>query len=299
MNLQELTKDVDSATISELIRKQFGKKYKISSLGLTESKRLLSHVLKSIDEYKNQNGIQRSETDPLYIKMTMVKEATAKRINELLSENKQEPQMKSNYVQALKKVAAGGSLSVNEVKSLRVSAGLKRVLENQQTAIAFIKRIVENKRMQGRQLNEAEIDSAQVVLAAQDIADQVQDMIEKFADIQYKELPALQDGIRKEMGVDTATQFNDAVLSSLQSLTGALEQARTDLTNAVAMLTGDETVGTGDLDLDGIDGEMDVDADLDLDVDADMDDEGDEDFDLDFEEEPEDEELMDLGREKR
>mgnify|MGYP006282626341 CR=1 FL=1 len=299
MNLQELTKTVNSAEISRLLKKQFGKEYNLSTMGLHESKQLLSKANKAIAKYKQHNGIHNSETDPSYMKMFMVKEAATKRINELLSENKQEPQMTNNYVKALKKVAAGGSLSENEIKSLRVSPGLRKVLENRGQAIAFIKRIVENKRKQGRQLNEAEIDSAQVVLAAQDIADQVQDMIEKFADIQYKELPALQDGIRKEMGVDTATQFNDAVLSSLQSLTGALEQAKTDLSNAVAMLTGDEQVGTGDLDLDDIDGEMDVDADVDMDVDADLGREvGDEDFDLDFEEEPEDE-LMDLGRDKR
>lgn len=299
MNLQDLTPVATSSSISKLLKGQFGKTYDFSSIGHAEARKLLSRANEAIAKYKNKNGIHASETNPQYMKAFMIKEAATKRINELLSENQQEPQMKLDYVKALKKVAAGGSLSESEIKALRVSAGLRKVLENRQHAIAFIKRIVENKRMQGRRLNESEIDSAQVVLAAQDIADQVQDMIEKFADIQYKELPALQDGIRKEMGVDVATQFNDSVLASLQELTSALETAKTDLSNAVASLTGDEPLGTGDLDLGDMDGEMDADVDVDMDVDADLGDEDEEDFDLDFEEEPEDEELMDLGREKR
>ena len=119
-------------------------------------------------------------------------------------------------------------------------------------------------------------------------------MIEKFADIQYKELPALHDSIRNSQGVAEAEQFNATVLDSLQTLTQSLEVAKADVNNAVATLTGQEVASAvNDLDMDDLDGEMDVDMDMEVGDDGDLGAE----FDMEFE--PDDEEVGELGRERR
>jgi urease gamma subunit len=297
MNLQDLTPSVTSKQIANLLRAQFGKKYDLSGLSLKESKELLSRSSKALNKYREVKNLHESQNDPAYVKLLMLKEAAEKRIQE-----HQESKMKNSYVQALKKVASGGRLSESEIRRLKVSKGLRGILESKQQSLAFIKRIVENKRAKGRQLNEAEIDSAQVVLAAQDIADQVQQMVEKFADIQYKELPALTDGIRKEMGVEQADAFNQSVLGTLQEVTGSLEAAKAELNTAIAGLTGEE-IGQ-DLDMGNMGDELDVDMDADMGMGDDADlgldepaaDPGEFELDLDAEE---DEELADLGRERR
>ncbi|NIT99970.1 MAG: hypothetical protein GWN01_03200, partial [Nitrosopumilaceae archaeon] len=85
---------------------------------------------------------------------------------------------------------------------------------------------------------EGEIEQAQTTMAAQDIADRIQDMIGKFADIKYKELPALHDNIRDAQGVEAAQEFNETIVSSLDELTAALEEAKKNVDNAVYLLTG-------------------------------------------------------------
>jgi hypothetical protein len=147
---------------------------------------------------------------------------------------------------------------------------------------------------------EGEIDAAQTVLAAQDIADQIQTMIEKIADVQYKELPALQDSIRNSQGVSEAQQFTETVTDSMQELTQSLETAKSDVNDAIAVLTGQEVADPmGDLDIDGMDDDMD-DDDMDDDIGGDKGAEeelGDE-FDMEFEPDNE-EEIAKLGRKKR
>ena len=117
-------------------------------------------------------------------------------------------------------------------------------------------------------------------------------------DIKYKNLPALHDSIRDAQGVDAAQTFNSTVSASLDGLTTSLEQAKGDVNNAVATLTGQEvSTGANDLDLDALGGDEDE---LDLgmdDFDAEDDSGGDEgDFDLGLEP---DEEEVDLGRGRR
>jgi hypothetical protein len=246
----------------------------------------------------NKNGLTESENKPAYLKLVMIKEAAFKRYEELANTEKlQESMMTNNYLKALKIAARGGKLSEAQIKSLKVSAGMKAVLESATASQKFMRKIIENKKSK-RALTEGEIDTAQTTLAAQDIADQIQTMIEKFADVKYKNLPALHDNIRNSQGVEAAEAFNTSLVSSLDVLTSTLEQVKGDVNNAVAVLTGqDVAMGDNDLDVDefGASDELDLDMDIgDDEMDLGMDD--DEGFDLDLEA---DEEEVDLGRERR
>jgi len=120
-------------------------------------------------------------------------------------------------------------------------------------------------------------------------------MIEKFADIQYKELPALHDSIRNSQGVAEAEEFNSSLLDSLGTLTSSLETAKADVNNAVATLTGQEVSSIeGEEDFDMDDAMGDEIGDMDMgEEDPDLGDE----FDMEFE--PEDPEAETLGRERR
>ena len=55
-----------------------------------------------------------------------------------------------------------------------------------------------------RRLSESEINQAQVVLAAKDMADRVQKMAEDIAEMQYKDLPAVVDQARGDLGTEQA-----------------------------------------------------------------------------------------------
>jgi len=129
------------------------------------------------------------------------------------------------------------------------------VLDSKDTAMAFMRKIVESKRV----LKEDEVSSAQVVLAAQDMVDRVQKMVEDMVDLQHKDVPALADTMKTEIGIDQATQFKDTMSAALQTLSDTLTITKEQMDGAVAIVTGEggpvdpmgELAGIDDMDMGG------------------------------------------------
>lgn len=147
-----------------------------------------------------------------------------------------------------------------------------------------------------------EVEKSQVVLAAQDLVDSVQKMLESIGQMQVKELPALVDSIESEIGVNEAQSYNDQVSGQLDTLSGALKEAFSALKSARDSITGqgagfnDPLAGDAGLDA-GMDDEMaGMDAGMDADLDAGMDADLAADSDM---EEPEADSLGAVGRSKR
>ena len=91
---------------------------------------------------------------------------------------------------------------------------------------------------QRRRLQESEVQQAQVVLAAQDMVDQMQKMIEQVTAMQFKDLPALVEQIKNEVGVDQSAQFNNDATAALAGLVQNLQGSKQQLENAVGVVTG-------------------------------------------------------------
>ena len=89
-----------------------------------------------------------------------------------------------------------------------------------------------------RKLKESEVQQAQVVLASQDMVDQVQKMIEQVTAMQFKDLPALVDQVKNQIGVDQAMSFNQEVTGALTGLTQNLQGSKTQLEGALGVVTG-------------------------------------------------------------
>jgi hypothetical protein len=163
--------------------------------------------------------------------------------------------------------------------------GLQKAMSDPSTATRLQQMLktataAESKKARGRRLREAsELQQAQVVLAAQDMVDQIQKMIEQVSAMQFKDLPALVDSIRNDVGMDQAQQFNNDVTAALQGLIQGLQGSKTQLETAQGVLTGQAPVVPGQDAgaagapaipggaVPGADtGEVDMDADLDLDA---------------------------------
>jgi hypothetical protein len=131
-----------------------------------------------------------------------------------------------------------------------------------------------------------EVEKSQVILAAQDMIDSVQKMIEDISDMQVKELPALVSSIQSEIGVNESNDFDSKVSEALTSLSTALQSSRTELNAALGIVTGqapDDDFGAEDAG-DDMDAELDVSGDdTGMDMASDLED-GADDLDLDLEE---------------
>lgn len=122
-----------------------------------------------------------------------------------------------------------------------------------------------------------EVSKSQVILAAQDMIDTVQKMLEDINDMMVKELPALVSGIQSDIGVNESQNFSTKANEALEAINVALQSSKATLEDALGFVTGqepDDDFGADTAD-DSLDLEMpDVDSsdefeadDLDLDLD--------------------------------
>lgn len=85
-----------------------------------------------------------------------------------------------------------------------------------------------------------EVEKSQVVLAAQDMCDTIQKMLEEIGEMQVKELPALVDSIESEIGVNEAQRYDEMVSEQLNTLSEQLKTSFTQFKQARDMITGQE-----------------------------------------------------------
>jgi len=83
-----------------------------------------------------------------------------------------------------------------------------------------------------------EVEKSQAILAAQDMVDTVQKMVEQVSDMLVKELPALTQSIESEIGVNESQTFSTQVTEALTALNTTLTESRTTLQNALNGITG-------------------------------------------------------------
>lgn len=93
---------------------------------------------------------------------------------------------------------------------------------------------------ENRPLTESEIAKSGAILAAKDIVDSFQDMLEDISKMQNEQLPALLDTIRDQIGQPQADAFKGTVTPILQELVGSLQQARETADGAARTLAGEQ-----------------------------------------------------------
>ena len=144
-----------------------------------------------------------------------------------------------------------------------------------------------------------EVEKSQTILAAQDMVDSIQKMVEQVSDMIVKELPALVDSVQSEIGVNESASFSQQASEALTSLQAALTQSQTTMKEAVNGITGQGGAEAFDAGADmGADMGMGGQEDFSMGATEELPDGGEEEVDLNMDvEKPED--LGSVGRAKR
>jgi hypothetical protein len=96
-----------------------------------------------------------------------------------------------------------------------------------------------------------QVEKSQVILAAQEMVDAMQKMIEQVSDMLVKELPAVVDGVNSEVGTNEGEQFQQQVSEALTSLQAALSQSQGTMKSALGTITGQGGGMEGGMDMGG------------------------------------------------
>ena len=243
MKLQELAAPKPTKQIIKVFESYFGKSIRFDQLTAGQTQKLLTRVRGLLGETKRQPDIHYSERNPTYLKLMMMEQALTARLAEEMpvatapGTNPQTTQQAAATIQAtkdpavrtaLEKAAKGQNLTPDEQKLVAGAALMK----------------TESKlRRAYRTLKESEVQQAQVVLAAQDMVDKMQGMLEDVTELQFKELPALVDSIKNQVGIDQAQQFNTDATAALAGLVQNLQGAKQQLDAALGVVTGQGSPG--------------------------------------------------------
>jgi hypothetical protein len=321
MKLHELDALRPTEKITRTLDGFFGHRVDFNRLSESQAHHMLGRVRALLREHKTSVSRHFSERNPDYLRLIMLEQALEQRVTEMddaamgavtqdpkakavmdkaqrgqkLSPEEQatmnrialakEDQITEKYVgfEKLEKAIKKGG-SARDPGAVAAAIGRKKYgKERFQKAAAAGRRLGESLR-----LTESEIQTAQVVLAAQDMVDRIQGMMEDISEMQFKDLPALVNSVRNDMGAEQASQFQSQASAALTNLLTAVQAGKTEMEAAQGVLTGQAPVVPGQAAAaPAAPGEEEVDLSLDANLPGGE------------EEEEEDEVSVGLGRERR
>jgi hypothetical protein len=273
MKLNELAVANPTKQAAQVFESYFGGTVNFDTVTPVQARDMLKRVRALIAEHRRTTQFHRSEQNPAYLKLVVMEQALASAATAPGAAPQANPQQQ----------AAAMTLQ-RQQKQRQLDDENKQIDQQMKDLTARKAQIQQEKTMMetrlSRRLREAsEVQQAQVVLASQDMVDQVQKMSEQISAMQFKDLPALVDQIKNEVGVDQAMQFNTDTTAALAGLLQNLQGAKTQLESALGVVTGqapqvpgvDMNVAT-DLDVDlatelPASGEEEIDTETDIEVD--------------------------------
>jgi hypothetical protein len=231
MKLQELAVANPIQQAAKVFESYFGKRVDFNTVSQSQARNMLKRVRGLIAEHRHTPEFHRSEQNPSYLKLVMMEQALAAAAAAT-----------PGAAPAANPANIAMTMQNNKKQAMEQSKQIDAQILALQKQKADLMKQANNPMAEGRRarrLREAsEIQQAQVVLAAQDMVDQVQKMSEQVSAMQFKDLPALIDQIKNEVGVDQATQFNGDASAALSGLLQNLSGAKQQLEAALGVVTG-------------------------------------------------------------
>ena len=112
-------------------------------------------------------------------------------------------------------------------------------------------------------VNEADLDQAEVLLAAQELVDELQTMVEKVAEMQVQKLMPIVDAMKEQVGFEVAEAYNNAADGALGQLLDAMKTAKGAVENATLAARGEPVDMPASTDMGMDDSAMDPEAPMD------------------------------------
>ena len=246
MKLNELAVTRPTRQISKVFESHFDQSVQFDTLNRKQLHDMYRQVRGVLSEVRSSPARHTSEKNPTYLKLMMVEQALAEKIYEAemgatsvpgaapgvnpqqaaAMAVKQKMDQKKQVQQELDDLKKQVTDKQNELNSINTTASVQET-KLQLRAQGY-----------GYYLSESEVQQAQVVLAAQDMVDKLQDMIEDSTEMQFKELPALVDSIKNQIGPNQAAQFNNDAQAALSGLVQNLQSSKQQLEQALGVVTG-------------------------------------------------------------
>ena len=218
MKAQELTKNVTTESLLTQFESRFGQTLNLEGMDQAQLEDMANMVRTKIHTITDNQHFGQELKDENYHKNQMMLDILNQAVREAQGINTQiTPQQ-----QALAK-------KIQTVSSIK-----------QQDKDAIIGAMVQKETA----VKEGIENQSELILAAKDMMDKVTGYLEDLATMKTESMLELSDRIRDEMGADKAEAFMQKVKPALESAEQTLTSTRTELDQAVRILTGEELAST-------------------------------------------------------
>jgi len=211
---------VSSDVLNTKMQAKLGWNIKTENLKVNDAVAMLESVSNKLTAVRNSNKAHVSEKDANYTGMLMAQQV----LESFISEKAKKPYA-IGMAAAMKATGDNPPLKKSTItKAHKIAKGIAKN-ESVENAIR-------------RMINEDEVTQAQSVMAAKDMVDSIQGMLEDISKMVNEQLPPLTDSIRSNIGDQQAQAFSAAATETLNSLLSQVQAARESVNNAVLGLTG-------------------------------------------------------------
>ena len=260
MHLGEITSDTKLRTSLKVLSRNFASNLDFSAVSFEHASVMLKKTQILIKEIMHSSSAYKSEKNPSYLQLIIMEQALKAKLNELeevpgvelknVASGAQKllkmPGLKpgttsAQLAAALADTTAGKSASGASKDALGgLTQNLQKALADPDKSAKLQQLLMSKQHTSTSQVMESEIETAQVVLSAQDMIDRIQKMIEDIAEMQYKDLPNLIAVMRNQIGVNEAQTYMDAQTQTITTLVQSLQTAKAEMDITISPLTGQE-----------------------------------------------------------
>ena len=196
-----------------------------------------------------------------------LKQLNVKNLNKLDSTLKEVFGMSFDFAAGNAKLAKVKAVTETKIKALRES-GVEVNDKQYQKLLLVLEGI--NTAMENTPVMENELDQAEVLLAAKNMADDLQKMAENLASMQVEELMSITNAMKEEVGTAEADAFNTSAEAAIGSALEAVKSANAQVADAVLVAQGQAPESDMEMDdtsmdagLDDIEGDIEVEPEMD------------------------------------
>ena len=164
-----------------------------------------------------------------------LKQLNVKNLNKLDSTLKEVFGMSFDFAAGNAKLSKVKTVTEQKIKALRES-GVEVNDKQYQKLLLVLEGI--NTAMENTPVMENELDQAEVLLAAKNMADDLQKMAENLASMQVEELMSITNAMKEEVGTAEADTFNASAEAAIGSALEAVKSANAQVSDAVLVAQG-------------------------------------------------------------